>query len=625
PYEFAVAQLDDDALAEIMAAARRGPTIQLDAELPGARIDTRDVAVRARRDFALLQQALRPRLALDGGVDEAAARADAREHVWLRMPFGAETLDLDTTLADAEPGDVLATPEQTLRDLPADLRHTIRLQLILEESDQGNLSERVVLDERLDAIDASERELFLLIEPDFSGLAGAINAVLSGDERWSPVLLSDGERTVGDSFSAGGRGQDLLGDPTELPEPVSLRLLATVEGPGLEPITATHVLFDRSTDGSLPGFRLGDTPLDPLEFEAGIPTVLTGIVNLVVSTGGSSPRTFAYQQVQVLDFIEGALLDDDIAAQYSLADRLWPMAMASEALVLTSEQVLVPAAGGAGGHGYVARPRLYVASISPALGDPEAVVAVTDLMLDSVRILPDAPNGPTAAGQLWYGVLQSALETELGLRTADALVEDEPLLAGASLSMDPPLVVLSAGVTTSPDGAPAALRRDLESGLIAVLSGDATSATSWWTIDPDSGATRAILAPGLRGVRDVTSSQRDRADVFDTIWQKDKRGSRTKVRKARPRGGVDRVKGHDPRDYTRKKPGLPQNQKLKLPRSRTPPLRQPPAPRCTGKGEYMTVVGCVSLPTAGVFYLLGAVYVGSITGITYGLLKIWRE
>jgi len=624
--EFAMAQLDEAAIAQVMSVARRGPALQLDGELPGARIDTRDIAARARRDYALLQPALAPHVPMDGGLDEAAAIVDAGRHVWLRIPFGAETLDLDPTLADAEPGDTLALPDQVLQVLPDDLRHRVRLQVVLEELHDGNVSERVVFEERFDALEATGRELFLLFEPDLEGLAGAINAVLSGDERWSPVFLQDGERTMGDSFSAGGRGTDLLGDPTDLPEPLSVRLVATTQGPGLGPQQATHVLFDRRTDGSLPGDPLGDAPLEALAMESGIPTALTGVVNFVVSTGGSSAYQFAYRHAQVLDFIDFALFDEDTAAQYSLPDRLWPLAMASGALVQTSEQVLVPAAGGTDGHGYVARPRLYVTTIGPALDDAEAIIQITDLMLDSVRILPSAPGGPTVPGQIWYGALQSALETESGLRTADALAEDEPSLAGASLSMRAPLRVLKLGADQVPEGSSAALQQDLASGALVVLPEHADSAKAWWTIETDSGVTRAMLAPGLRGLRGVVARPDGSDDVSDTIWQKDRRGSRSKARPYRGPGGARRALGYNPDDYKPpKKPGLPRGQKFRFPKTKGPPLRPNPTPRCSGQSEYMTVIGCVSLPTAGAFYLLGAVYAGSITGITYGLLKIWLE
>jgi hypothetical protein len=624
-YEFVVAELEDAALGQVMDAARQAPPVSLDEESPGARLDSTDISDRARRDYAMLRGALAPHLSLDGGLDEAAAEADARTHAWLRMPFGAETLDLDTTVADAQPGDALADPDQAFRTFPDEFRHTVQLQLILEELELGDLSERVVLDERLDAVDAARRELFLFFEPDLDGFAGAINAVLSGDERWSPVLMRDGERIMGDSFSAGGSGQDLLGDATELPEPVSMRLVATAEGPGLAPSEATHMLFDRRVSRGLAGSQALDAPIDPLESVAGIPIVLTGIANIVVSTGGLNPRTFAYRHAQVLDFIDAALLEEDTAGQYVLADRLWPMAMSGQAMALTSEQVLVPAAGGADGHGFVARPRVYLTSIGPEAGDLEAVVEITDLMLDSVRVLPSVSGAPTAPAHLWYGALQSALETEQGLR-AERVQGDESALTSASLSLRQPLNVIGPGIGTAPGSAPAALLDDLASGALVVLAGDGSAPDSWWSVAGASGVTHAMLAPGLRGVRDVIEPNAAQSRVYDEIYRKSERGSKSKARKWRPPGGTQRSDGYDRRQYKQpRKPGLPRGEKLKLPKSKPPPLRQPSVPRCTGQGEYMTVVGCVSLPTAGAFYLLGAVYGVSITGITYGLLKIWLE
>jgi hypothetical protein len=132
-----------------------------------------------------------------------------------------------------------------------------------------------------------------------------------------------------------------------------------------------------------------------------------------------------------------------------------------------------------------------------------------------------------------------------------------------------------------------------------------------------------MLAPGLRGVRDVIVPSEDQAAAYDTIYRKSEVGSKSKAAKWRPPGGTQRTDGYDRRQYKPpKKPGLPRGERFKFPKSKPPPVRQPPTPRCTGRGEYMTVVGCVSLPTAGAFYLIGTVYGVSITGIAYGLLKI---
>ncbi|MFV2062478.1 MAG: hypothetical protein ACC726_03070, partial [Chloroflexota bacterium] len=604
-----------------LRVARQGAAVPLDADLPGSRFDTRAVETRARRDYALLSEALGPFAALDGGDDESAARADAREHTWLRMAFGAETLDLDTTLSDAQPGDRLAAAESTAPRLPDEARHTVRLRLLIEELDGETLVERVLLDERLDAIDAASRELFLFFEPDISGLGGAILGVLSGDERWSPVFMSDGQSVTGESFSSGGPGVDILGDPTELPELVSLRLLVSTNGPGLETQESTRVIFERRAGPDPIGTPVTSADLDPLALKDGVPQALTGAYNILVSTGGGSPRTYAYRLAQVLDFIAAALLDPEVAAAYSKADRLWPMAMLGQGLVQSSEQVMVPGAGGLDGHAYVARPRVYLQSLEPALDEVDTIVRVTDLMLDSVRVLPDRSGASTAQQHLWYGVLQAALETEAGLLQAAGLDSEIATLESASLSMREPLSVLTSAMASLPTGLHPAMRADIENGLAVVVAGDAAAADEWWSVDPDTGQTRAMLVPGLRGYR-VALDERPGNDVFDTSKAKHMYGGRRTTNRAiRGPGGVDRVKGYNPRDYQPpRRPGLPQNQRYRPPRTRIP-TRPSPIPTCRGGQEYTVVLGCASLPARMSFYTLGAVEAISIAGIVYGLLK----
>ena len=71
---------------------------------------------------------------------------------------------------------------------------------------------------------------------------------------------------------------------------------------------------------------------------------------------------------------------------------------------------------------------------------------------------------------------------------------------GTSLSMDQPLHVLSPGdVATLPAGASPQLRADLTAGKVAVVPGDPATSLVWWMIDPATGATRSVVAPGYGG------------------------------------------------------------------------------------------------------------------------------
>jgi hypothetical protein len=598
-YRFASGRLDDAALASVLEAARLGAPVALDAEPFGALMATERMGARARRDFARLTDALGPRFPTNAGTDEQSALEAARDHVWLRIPFGAETLDLDTTMPDAEPGDVLVADPSLSEDLAPDLHHEVALRLIVETLSDGVLSEEVVLERTLEAIDASERRIFVYFQPDLSGLGGAIVEVLSGDERWVPILLVDGEGEAGRSFSVGGRGTDLLGDETEAPDLVSARLEATTISPGDADQVATYVLFDRRPPGASrgsPGSEVSKDELEPLLEEAGAPLLMAGIYHVMVSTGGANPRTYAYRQSQVADFVASSLLDEEHAATFSFADRLWPLAIADEYLVIASEQVTVPASGGTEAHGYVARPRVYLTAIAPDPTDVSLLTMTTDLMLDGVRILPRTAGAATAQMHVWYGTLQSALETELGLVRVGAMADPGPrTFDGATFVTDEPLVVLTGDDldTLTPDAHPS-LRHDLASGRLVVAPGGPSAPASWWSIEPGTGVTQARISPGLRGYRDTSDRVPAGSErVLDTSKAKHNWGGPKRM--TRPVGG---------------------------PRPHIPGNYRPPPPPTTGgcpPNEYTIIVACVSLPAAILFWGVSLILVGVIIV----LIHVW--
>ena len=110
---------------------------------------------------------------------------------------------------------------------------------------------------------------------------------------------------------------------------------------------------------------------------------------------------------------------------------------------MVSEQVAVPAAGGPDAHGFVARPRVYLTSMAPDPADPTTFTLTTDLMVDGVRLLPGTAGAPTAPLQVWYGALQTAIETEHGLRRTAGFSDEPPVeLAGGSFALREPLTVV---------------------------------------------------------------------------------------------------------------------------------------------------------------------------------------
>ena len=85
---FAVGDLDDATATELLAQSLSGAPVPLPpATAADARsLDAASIGLRARRDYAVLQQQVGDRLAAGGDGDDAAALADLRHHVWLQDP-----------------------------------------------------------------------------------------------------------------------------------------------------------------------------------------------------------------------------------------------------------------------------------------------------------------------------------------------------------------------------------------------------------------------------------------------------------------------------------------------------------------------------------------------------------
>jgi hypothetical protein len=155
-------------------------------------------------------------------------------------------------------------------------------------------------------------------------------------------------------------------------------------------------------------------------------------------------------------------------------------------------------------------------------------------------------------------------------------------LTGASLSMDQPLSVLT-DPAALPAGAKASLAEALGSGLVAVVTGDPATATSWWTVDPADGSTRAIVAPGLGGAV-ASGPQRRTTNDVQGGWTP---GGGGYVNSAQ--SGVRYVINPN----TLETEGVIRNgQYYRYTRG------APSARTCSGGNDYSTLLGCVSIPMA---------------------------
>ena len=575
------------------------------------------VTDRATRDYGLLREALGDRVGDMRSLVVDDLVPDVRDHVWVQVRWGTEWLDLDPTLPDAVPGTTLTAATATTSEVPDERIDRVTLRVLVGNLGSGSVTEQPVLSQTFDASTVADQQVFLYFQPELEGIGGSIVEALSGVEQWNPVLIVDGETTEGQPFEASSRGTDLFGDPTETNPLATLRVEVTTSR-GDQPIrTASQVLLDRVPAGRVGATDLTEEELAPLPADDAGPLALGVIEQLLVSTGGLSPYLQAARRGIAADYVDYLLgNDEDQLAEHALGDLLYPLGVANASLVLASEQLSVPSLDAPGRiRAYVAEPRAYLKRTGQDPTDAQRVAFGTDLLLDEVRVVATDPAAASdgALGAIWYGALQSALETEDGLGRVGGADDTSPWLVGTSLAMGEPLTVVAPG-DTGGVGSPA-LRDALTVGDLAVVAGDPATAEAWWTVDPASGTTHAGLDAGAGGATgngasvDVTSWTDGRETQVAIIngghrppvvhrggaggantWYANRDGSITRA--PRDSGWTP------PRDPPGgRPPGQPPGGR---PPGGRPPGQPagPPASRCGGGSEYVTLVGCVSLPMA---------------------------
>ena len=187
------------------------------------------------------------------GSDGSAASSDPRPHVLVQVLSGSEWVDLDPTLADAQPGEALADAIATDAEIQASDRHTMLLEVITETLTGGQLERGTVLDLELEAADASTSEIFLCFQPAIGGIGGSIAQALGEAAAFFPASMVDGEVTQGSTFPVTAAtdifgGAELEGSPDQ-PALASLMLLVTRKAPGYADKTFVRTFIDRVPTG----------------------------------------------------------------------------------------------------------------------------------------------------------------------------------------------------------------------------------------------------------------------------------------------------------------------------------------------------------------------------------------
>ena len=260
-------------------------------------------------------------------------------------------------MPDSAPGSSLAPASVTTTEVPDDLIHRVTVRIVAGTLSGSSIFEQEVLEQTFEAPEVADRQVFLYFQPELSGIGGGIVRVLTGVETWTPVLLVDGEATMGRPFEAGGRGTDVFGDPTTTSPLTSLRVEVTRSVPGRPDESATHVLLDRVPPALAGSDTLTAEDLAPLASDDAGPLVMGILTQVLVSTGSASGWMQAARRSIAADFMDLLVSDESTAGDHALGDLLYPLAVANASLVLASEQLAIPALGIPGRvRGYVAAP-----------------------------------------------------------------------------------------------------------------------------------------------------------------------------------------------------------------------------------------------------------------------------
>jgi hypothetical protein len=460
------------------------------------------VQARATRDLALLEPAFLPPL-----LDPTAAPDDRDEalaaigrHAWVQVERDGAWVDLDPTLADATPGTALATATATYDEVPDDALAAVTVRLVRESLVNDAPETATVLETTLPAASAADQQVLLYFGPSSGGGGGLLS--VGGPDVVIPVLSVGGETTLGTEFIvSASEGGGLLGGTTDTD---LVRLVLEVDSvtPAGETLTGRQVLLDRATPEARAAGTIAQAellpPTDPL-----LPNELRAIRHLLVSTGGVSPRATNIQRAWGAWTGATQAADPAALAGTSVEHAYWPAGITDQELVVGSELAVLPGVDDAQVRAFAAQPRVYIVSAGTDPADPTRLTTTTDLLIDPVRVLArdGAPADAAARHRAWYGVLQSALETEHGLAAATVFDPADREIVGASLAITgAPLTAVAPGATAElPAGTPATLAQAVADGSGVMVAGDPAAARAWWQIGPD-GTVRAILAPAYGGV-----------------------------------------------------------------------------------------------------------------------------
>ncbi len=438
----------DAAMAARLVEAAFAPT-SISASAPRSEL-LDAAALRGARDYALLRSELAAEADAAADTSLAEALAASADHVWVEAEIGGAWVALDPAAPTS--GETLAVASATLDELGDEMHQTVTFRVSATAIDAGVVSQIETLKVTLPATRLNGAAIFLafVANPKEGGIGGAINKAMSGVSTYVPVLYVDGEPFVGEVVpglvpaEGGGGINDLLGGGDETAQAELARLELTIEtaAPSGAAVSATRTLLDRAPTAAAID---GTMQLSALPMAGGAPAVVAAIHNIQVTSGPVNLRNaYALRALAVTEVVM-TLSDPEKVKDLSPPDLMWPVAAINQTLPIMIENAIVPAINDVSDvKAFTGRPRVTILSSGMLDVDEggEFRFFEIDLKLSGLTVL--ARDGAAKAAferRLWAGILDSAAETEFGLRQGRlALDPDTTERVSASGVSDQPLV-----------------------------------------------------------------------------------------------------------------------------------------------------------------------------------------
>ncbi len=175
----------------------------------------------------------------DGRVPaEEPGAAEAADHWWVQWEDGDRWVDMDLMAPLQNMGAASGPPSETFGSLPKAQRHTVSLEVVIEQASKERLASQTVLRRTLVPGDLLGRRVTLQHVPQKPAPAGSsltsVWEFAGADQTWTPVLTIDSERYTDRGFSTAGVVVSAMGEASAKGLPAAPNLGGFLGGGGAE-------------------------------------------------------------------------------------------------------------------------------------------------------------------------------------------------------------------------------------------------------------------------------------------------------------------------------------------------------------------------------------------------------